>query len=332
MPLGFGPFLEPTGIEVTGFPHVFSGPTHSKLVPAGRKTLIDTIMISEKAATVLATIGTVCWCVQLIPQIWYNWRRKNCEGFPPIMMFLWAFCGIPFSIYFISTRANIVVQIQPQLFYVFCLIAWVQTLYYPPVQMNRKKIFIIVTSFVLFSAAMEGGFISFLRNLHDKGTTWPTLIFGVLASVCLAAGLVPPYIELSKRQGRVVGIHFLFLAVDLSGALFSALSVVFGNMDVMGIILYCVCAAMEIGIFTSHFIWLCRFRWFGNGPESDDEEKSIVPTEENVTVMTIEGEEDKSSETKRATANTDQEISTETVKGDAQSTHSKTNSEITTTA
>lgn len=44
------------------------------------------------ASTVLGTIGTVLWCIQLIPQIWYNYRRKKTDGFPAAMMFLWASC------------------------------------------------------------------------------------------------------------------------------------------------------------------------------------------------------------------------------------------------
>lgn len=30
-------------------------------------------------ANVLGTIGTVLWCVQLIPQIHHNWRKKTTE-------------------------------------------------------------------------------------------------------------------------------------------------------------------------------------------------------------------------------------------------------------
>lgn len=44
------------------------------------------------ASNVLGTIGTILWCIQLIPQIWYNWRRKKTDGFPAAMMFLWASC------------------------------------------------------------------------------------------------------------------------------------------------------------------------------------------------------------------------------------------------
>lgn len=49
-------------------------------------------MSGDVASNVLGTIGTVLWCIQLIPQIWYNWRRKQTEGLPPLMMFLWAAC------------------------------------------------------------------------------------------------------------------------------------------------------------------------------------------------------------------------------------------------
>ena len=45
------------------------------------------------AANVLGTIGTVFWCVQLVPQIWHNWTTKKTEGLPALMMVLWAACG-----------------------------------------------------------------------------------------------------------------------------------------------------------------------------------------------------------------------------------------------
>ena len=48
------------------------------------------------ASNVLGTIGTVLWCIQLIPQIWYNWKQKKTDGLPPLMMFLWAACTLGF--------------------------------------------------------------------------------------------------------------------------------------------------------------------------------------------------------------------------------------------
>jgi uncharacterized protein with PQ loop repeat len=42
-------------------------------------------------ANVLGTIGTVMWCIQLVPQIWHNWKCKKTEGLPASMMLIWAF-------------------------------------------------------------------------------------------------------------------------------------------------------------------------------------------------------------------------------------------------
>lgn len=241
-------------------------------------------MISEKASTALGTIATVCWCVQLIPQIIYNWKRKDCTGLPPLMMFSWVVSCIPFGIYFCISAPNMILQIQPHLFMFFCSISFIQTLYYPPLKMNRLKIILTILSIILFDVGMEVGFIIWLKPLYAKGITWPNLIFGILATILLSVGLLPPYFELAKRQGRVVGINFWFLSVDSLGAWLSIASVILGNMDVMGIILYCAVAALELGIFLSHFIWCCRFKWFGNSQTIDETERddlSIVNDEED---------------------------------------------------
>jgi hypothetical protein len=101
------------------------------------------------------TYHRACSCkslswLQLIPQIWTNWRTKATEGLPGSMMFLWALCkfgpcsnthlcplanmdlqgGVPFGAYGIIQNWNIPIQIQPQVFMCLCLTAWVQTLIY----------------------------------------------------------------------------------------------------------------------------------------------------------------------------------------------------------
>ncbi|KAK4692770.1 hypothetical protein P7C71_g4495, partial [Lecanoromycetidae sp. Uapishka_2] len=68
------------------------------------------------AATVLGTIGTVFWCVQLVPQIWYNWKQKKTDGLPGLMMFLWAISAVPFGAYAMIQNFNLPIQIQPQIF------------------------------------------------------------------------------------------------------------------------------------------------------------------------------------------------------------------------
>ncbi|CAL9735093.1 hypothetical protein MOSE0_G06854 [Monosporozyma servazzii] len=237
--------------------------------------------MNEKASTALGIISTICWSIQLCPQIWYNYKRRNCDGLPTSMMLIWVLSAIPFGIYFCVSAPNLVLQIQPHLFMFFCGISYIQTLYYPPVKMNRMKIIAIILAIILFDVGMEVGFILWLRPLYRRGITWPNLIFGILATVLLSVGLVPPYFELAKRKGRVVGINFWFLLVDSLGAWLAIASVIVGTIDVMGIILYSVVAAMELGIFASHFIWCCRFKWFGHAKLYEEEDEDAIESRQS---------------------------------------------------
>ncbi|EEP78823.1 predicted protein [Uncinocarpus reesii 1704] len=102
----------------------------------------------------------------------------------------------------------------------------------------------------------EALFILTLRIPYRKGTTWPALLFGVLATILLVVGLLAPYREIWKRRGRVVGINWGFLAMDALGALFSLLALVAEeSFDILGGVLYCVVFALELGIFASHIVW-----------------------------------------------------------------------------
>ena len=108
---------------------------------------------------------------------------------------------------------------------------------------------------------VEATLIFTLRPLYDREIAWPIMTTGVVAAILLAAGLLPPYFELWKRSGRVVGINFLFLAIDWLGAFFSLMGVVAQNtFDPLGGCLFIVCIFIEGGIFVSHGIWLFRTR------------------------------------------------------------------------
>lgn len=216
-------------------------------------------MYNAVAENVLGTIGTILWCIQLTPQIIRNYCVKNCEGVPSIMMFLWALSGIPFSIYFFGTDGSIPLRVQPQLFTLCCVVTWIQTLYYPPVQFNLRKVIIFACSFIIIAAGVEAGFILWLRPIYRDGKEWPMLIIGIIAAILIALGLIPPYFELAKRRGRVIGINFVFIGMDSLGALLSLLSIVVGTMDILSIVLYAVVIALELGIFASHIIWYIRF-------------------------------------------------------------------------
>ena len=76
----------------------------------------------------------------------------------------------------------------------------------------------VLVALVAIDVGLETGFTLWLKPLYLRGVPWPSLIFGIIASVLLGVGLLPPYFELMKRQGRVIGIDFLFLFIDSMGA------------------------------------------------------------------------------------------------------------------
>ena len=177
------------------------------------------------AANVLGTIGTVFWCIQLAPQIWFNWKQKRTDGLPGLMMFLWAISAVPFGVYAIIQNFAIPIQIQPQIFCILSLVSWAQILLYNN-GYTAVKASVLATAVALVFGGAEVLLILTLRPLYDKGIEWPVMIVGVTAAILLAAGLLPPYFELWKRKGRVVGINFGFLTVDWLGAFFSLMGVV----------------------------------------------------------------------------------------------------------
>ncbi|PUU74130.1 PQ loop repeat-domain-containing protein [Tuber borchii] len=219
------------------------------------------------AANVLGTIGTVLWCVQLIPQIWYNYKNKSTEGLPAIMMLVWGFAGVPFGAYAViqltqsfTKNLNIPIQIQPQCFASLSLISWAQCLHYSSGWAIWSSS-LLALGVAAACAGAEVALILTLRPIYDRGIEWPMLIVGITASILLAAGLIPPYFEIWKRRGRVVGIDFVFLSIDWFGALFSIMSLVAQHtFDYLGGVLYLVVILLESGIFISHWVWLFRTR------------------------------------------------------------------------
>lgn len=212
------------------------------------------------AANVLGTIGTVCWCVQIIPQIWHNWRRKSTEGLPGTMLILWSICGVPFGVYAIVQNFNFALKFQPQAFAGLTLIAWGQTLYYH----NKWRAWTATVATIALAgsfALMELVLILTLRGPYSRGVEWPMMLMAISASVIQVVGLIPPYFELAKRNGRVIGINFWFLTIDYAGAFFSLMAVVAQQwFDALGSSLYIACMVLETGIFASQAIWLWRVR------------------------------------------------------------------------
>jgi hypothetical protein len=50
------------------------------------------------------------------------------------------------------------------------------------------------------------------KPIYDQGDDAPMIILGVIASILLAAGLLPPYVEIWRRRGRVIGINWVCIS------------------------------------------------------------------------------------------------------------------------
>ncbi|KAL8743289.1 MAG: hypothetical protein Q9190_004349 [Brigantiaea leucoxantha] len=212
------------------------------------------------AANVLGTIGTVLWCIQLIPQIWYNWRQKKTDGLPGIMMFTWALSAAPFGVYAVVQNFSIALQVQPQAFCALSLISWCQILIYNH-SFRPLRAALLAILFAALFAGLQALLILTLRGPYRHGVSYPIITVGIIAAILLAAGLIPPYFELWKRSGRVVGINFVFLSIDFLGAFFSLMALVAQReFDALGGVLYIVCLVLEAGIFASQAVFLVRSR------------------------------------------------------------------------
>ncbi|KAL9015776.1 MAG: hypothetical protein Q9185_006833, partial [Variospora sp. 1 TL-2023] len=175
------------------------------------------------AANVLGTIGTVFWCIQLVPQIWYNWKQKKTDGLPGLMMFIWATSAVPgWPVWKASLLASAI----------GALFGGLQVLLVLTLRVHAPTCPFSVTHHTNFD----------IKGPYLRGVEWPMTLVGVLSAILLAGGLIPPYFEIAKRNGRVVGI----MAQN--------------SFDVLGGVQYIICLLLEIGIFASHLIFLLRTR------------------------------------------------------------------------
>jgi hypothetical protein len=121
------------------------------------------------------------------------------------MLILWSICGVPFGVYAIVQNFNFALKFQPQAFASLTLIAWGQTLYYH----NKWRAWTATLATIALAASfgiMELILILTLRGPYARGVEWPMMLMAILASVIQVIGLIPPYFELAKRNGRVIGI------------------------------------------------------------------------------------------------------------------------------
>ena len=168
--------------------------------------------------------------------------------------------AVPFGVYAIVQNFNIPLQIQPQVFCFFSLVSWAQILFYN----NGWRVWtgsLFAGSIGLLFAGLEVVLVLTLRGPYERGNNAGMLAMGILASLILAIGLLPPYWEAWKRNGRIIGINWIFISVDFAGGFFSLMALVAQEtFDILGGVLYGVCLLLEGGIFVTHILWRIRTR------------------------------------------------------------------------
>lgn len=213
---------------------------------------------NEAVSTVFASLGAVCWSVQIVPQIYLNHKRRSTDGFSGLMMILWVSAGVPLGIYNIVQNLNIGLQIQPQLFMVFALVCTIQTFHYR-LEWPYKKSVSLVFGFSALLAGLEVAGIELLKLGIRNGVHWPVTLIGVISAVLINIGLLPQFWEIYKRNA-VIGVSYTFLSIDCAGAIFSFLSLPFDAWDILAAISYGLLIVEEVCIFSLGLAFWLRDR------------------------------------------------------------------------
>jgi len=182
-------------------------------------------MANSVAENVLGLIGTIFWTCQVIPQIWKSWREKSTEGLSPWLMFIWSVASIFFGAYVVVQNVNIPIILQPQLFGVLAAFSWIQCLYYAR-RRSLRFCTVLFLSYLLAFGGLEVGFRFAVQENLDHGHDGLLTFCAVFGAILITAGFIPQYLQI-WRHAEVMGISLIFMAVDMSGALFSLLSLCF---------------------------------------------------------------------------------------------------------
>ncbi|KAJ3799130.1 PQ loop repeat-domain-containing protein [Lentinula aff. detonsa] len=219
--------------------------------------------VNSIAENVFGTSGTVCWTIQLVPQLWKSYHEKDTTGLSDWMILAWGVAGAFLGTYSIVKNLNIPLILQPQLFSVLTMASWAQCQYYGRKRPLRVTLLLFFCGCVILGG-FEVGTIYALRpsfNRGDRSGTEGTEFFGIMSTVLIAISFIPQYYEIYKRK-EVIGISIWFMTVDLLGGVFSDLSLVFksGVFDIVPAVTYSLVVVMDGAVILAAWILNPRAR------------------------------------------------------------------------
>nr|VWP02124.1 Cap60p [Ganoderma boninense] len=184
------------------------------------------------AENVFGTMGTICWTVQLVPQVWKSWRTKSTDGLSEYLMLLWGISCIFLGVYAIVQNLNVPLIVQPQIMSALS---------------KRSKLTAVLmgVTIIVVSGGLEAGMIFAIRPAFNRGNRAPVTFFGIVSSVLLSCGLLPQYYEIYKYK-EVIGVSIMFMFVDMMGGVFSDLSLAFKDrFDVIAGVAYSLVVVLD---------------------------------------------------------------------------------------
>ncbi|KZT03515.1 uncharacterized protein LAESUDRAFT_704493 [Laetiporus sulphureus 93-53] len=183
--------------------------------------------------------GTICWTVQLIPQIWKSWRTKSIEGLSEYLPLFWGVASAPLGVYAIVQDLNIPLILQPQLFGALCFAPWLQCQYYGR-KRSLRTCLLLYAACTITMVGFELGMVYAVRPSYRKGNTRGVEFFGILSSIMISLALLPQYYEIYQLR-EVIGISIPFMTIDMLGEVFSNLSLAFkSSFDVVAGVTYSI--------------------------------------------------------------------------------------------
>ncbi|KIK60892.1 hypothetical protein GYMLUDRAFT_597934 [Collybiopsis luxurians FD-317 M1] len=209
------------------------------------------------AENIFGTIGTICWTIQLVPQLWKSFREKDTTGLSDWMILTWAVSDPLLGIYSVVIDLNIPLIIQPQIFSALALCSWAQCQYYGRRRSLRSTVLWTLLLGAVF-AGFELGMVYALRPSYERGEESSERgvdFFGIMSSVLIAVSFIPQYYEIYRRR-EVIGISIIFMTVDLLGGVFSYLSLAFksGRFDAVAAVTYTMVVVTDSVVIVAAWI------------------------------------------------------------------------------
>lgn len=176
-----------------------------------------------QAYLIVEIFALIFWSFQLAPQAWDNWKRQSTEGLSSLMMLFWTFGSLATAIYNIGDNVggsySVLFSLQPNLFMIFSVICWTQTVCH---QSGNTKAGIaagVALTIILLVCEVVGSIYLIKSNCGNA----PYVALGSLSLVFFAVGFVPQYWQIYSAR-KVEGISLVFLAIDMTGSIFSITS------------------------------------------------------------------------------------------------------------